>query len=286
MSLKGTGTATNHLRGSINSLKTLTLSAYAIAVKHGFKGTEKEWLQSLNLDQEAMDEAIGRYLEKNPVAMDATLTESGKAADAKATGDAIKLLQRTSEFTLNTHANDKENPHGVTKAQVGLNKVDNTSDMEKPVSNAQYVAIAKAKDEAIDVANNAQTSADNAQTAADNAQTTADEAKASAQTLFDNALESAKAYVDSKHKLVTATLTVADWSAEAPYTQTVSVEGIIADDAPHVSPVYSDTLETALAEKESWTMVSRGKPEENAITFTCFEDKPTVDIPIQIEVNR
>ena len=47
MSLKGTSSATNLLRGSINSLKTLTLSAYAIAVKNGFEGTEEEWLESL-----------------------------------------------------------------------------------------------------------------------------------------------------------------------------------------------------------------------------------------------
>lgn len=47
MSLKGTGSATNLLRGSINSLKTLTLSAYAIAVQNGFEGTEEEWLESL-----------------------------------------------------------------------------------------------------------------------------------------------------------------------------------------------------------------------------------------------
>ena len=47
MSLKGTSSATNLLRGSINSLKTLTLSAYAIAVQNGFEGTEKEWLESL-----------------------------------------------------------------------------------------------------------------------------------------------------------------------------------------------------------------------------------------------
>lgn len=32
---------------------------------------------------------------------------------------------------LNAHKSDKSNPHGVTKAQVGLGKVDNTSDSEK-----------------------------------------------------------------------------------------------------------------------------------------------------------
>lgn len=47
MNLKGTSSATNLLRGSINSLKTLTISAYAIAVQNGFEGTEEEWLKSL-----------------------------------------------------------------------------------------------------------------------------------------------------------------------------------------------------------------------------------------------
>ena len=47
MNLKGTSSATNLLRGSINSLKTITLSAYAIAVQNGFEGTEEEWLESL-----------------------------------------------------------------------------------------------------------------------------------------------------------------------------------------------------------------------------------------------
>lgn len=37
----------------------------------------------------------------------------------------------------NTHKNNKSNPHGVTKAQVGLGNVDNTSDTNKPVSTAQ-----------------------------------------------------------------------------------------------------------------------------------------------------
>ena len=35
------------LRGRINSIDTLILSAYAIAVKNGFEGTEEEWLASL-----------------------------------------------------------------------------------------------------------------------------------------------------------------------------------------------------------------------------------------------
>jgi hypothetical protein len=47
MSLTGSATA-KVLRGRINRLDTLCISAYEIAVKNGFKGTEEEWLASLN----------------------------------------------------------------------------------------------------------------------------------------------------------------------------------------------------------------------------------------------
>ena len=49
---------------------------------------------------------------------------------------------------LNTHKNDTDNPHSVTKAQVGLSNVDNTSDADKPVSTAQALEIAKKLDAA------------------------------------------------------------------------------------------------------------------------------------------
>lgn len=39
------------------------------------------------------------------------------------------------------HMSDTSNPHQVTKAQVGLSNVDNTSDLNKPISNATQVAI-------------------------------------------------------------------------------------------------------------------------------------------------
>lgn len=38
---------------------------------------------------------------------------------------------------LDTHINNSSNPHGVTASQIGLGNVDNTSDIEKPVSNPQ-----------------------------------------------------------------------------------------------------------------------------------------------------
>jgi hypothetical protein len=46
---------------------------------------------------------------------------------------------------VDSHIGNKSNPHGVTKAQLGLGDVNNTSDADKPVSTAQATAIADAK---------------------------------------------------------------------------------------------------------------------------------------------
>lgn len=55
----------------------------------------------------------------------------------KATTDK---LNKTSD-KLETHINNKSNPHEVNKAQVGLGNVDNTSDANKPISNATQTAL-------------------------------------------------------------------------------------------------------------------------------------------------
>lgn len=45
------------------------------------------------------------------------------------------------QSTINTHINDTNNPHNVTKAQVGLDQVNNTSDVNKPISTATQRAL-------------------------------------------------------------------------------------------------------------------------------------------------
>lgn len=60
------------------------------------------------------------------------------------TGECIDELQdKLSEENTarNTHESNKSNPHGVTKAQVGLGNVDNTSDVNKPISSATQAAL-------------------------------------------------------------------------------------------------------------------------------------------------
>ena len=159
----------------------------------------------------------------------------------------------------------------------------------------ELIANAKSSgDKAKTVADNAKTAADNAhkaaneaQAAADNAQTAADEAQAAAGNAMTAAVNESKAYTDSKHSTFSATLTVNDWEGNAaPYTQTIGIEGILATDKPHISPMYADALETKLAEREAWMMVCDAEAGDGEITFVCFEDKPSTAVPIQIEVNR
>ena len=57
------------------------------------------------------------------------------------TGSDVTAL----ETKVNNHIANKSNPHAVTKTQVGLGNVNNTSDAGKPVSTAQATAIADAK---------------------------------------------------------------------------------------------------------------------------------------------
>ena len=50
---------------------------------------------------------------------------------------------------IDTHINNVSNPHSVTKTQVGLGNVDNTSDANKPVSIATQAALDTNNDNAI-----------------------------------------------------------------------------------------------------------------------------------------
>ena len=51
------------------------------------------------------------------------------------------LNNKVNASQLSSHTNNKENPHEVTKEQVGLSNVDNTSDADKPLSTAATEAI-------------------------------------------------------------------------------------------------------------------------------------------------
>ena len=179
------------------------------------------------------------------------------------------------------------------------------------IKNKPDAAIKKAQttaDSAVTAAGEAKTAAGEAKTAAGNAQSTADQAKKTADNITATALRKSggtmegalkvleptenthaanKGYVDEKRKVFTTTLTVNDWEGDkAPFTQRIGIEGILSTDRPHYCAVYDADQETRLAQKESFAMVDDLDTEDDAVIFTCFDDKPEVNIPIQMEVNR
>lgn len=85
--------------------------------------------------------------------------------------------------------------------------------------------------------------------------------------------------------LTTKSITIPSsaWSGSAPYTNTVTKNGIKASDNWEIVG-FTPTGNTAsdIAIKEALGFIAYGTTEENKITFTCLEDKPTVNLPIVI----
>lgn len=79
-----------------------------------------------------------------------TLHPETEVARVNGLSDALAVKAAASDLTA--HTGNKNNPHGVTKSQVGLGNVDNTADSAKPVSTAQQSAIDTAKSTAISTA--------------------------------------------------------------------------------------------------------------------------------------
>jgi hypothetical protein len=88
-------------------------------------------------------------------------------------------------------------------------------------------------------------------------------------------------------KNFTATIPTTGWSSSAPYTNTITVSGMLASDSNFpVSPVYSTDKATRTAQAEAWGKVSMIAAGANLITVTCDEEIPATAIPIQITVVR
>ena len=81
----------------------------------------------------------------------------------------------------------------------------------------------------------------------------------------------------------TTTITTTWTGSTAPYTQTITVNGITSNDKPVISPIYSTTNATAILEKTAWNLIGKIETGTNSITVTCFEKKPVTAINVQIK---
>lgn len=184
----------------------------------------------------------GKIVQGGTMTLDATLTLQSAAAQAKATGDAINAVKETA----NAHVADMENPHGVTKAQLGLGEVDNTADLDKPVSNKQEAAIelavtaAKNEMEVLlvhvrDTAEGAQTAADEAKTAAENATKAAEDAVEQLGSTKPEAIGAEKERLQfTDTPLYIASFAEDTTYADFPFRAAIPLSGVTADMTPEV----------------------------------------------------
>lgn len=250
----------------------------------------------------------GKIKSLSPYAVDKTLSVNGASADAKMTGDELAKRVKTSDIAdnLTTDSADK-----VLSAKQGKALKNAVNTAQAAAESAHGVA-----SNAVDCANDALRKANNAETAATNAQAAAEEAmnaltggEGSVEERLKNAILNTggkmtgaleviaptqpshavnKEYVDNLRKIVTATLYASQWvESVAPFTQTINVEGVTADadSAPHICLVLSDDPETAYDQMDAFACVSKGVTGNGTIRFTCFEEKPEIDITLQIEVH-
>lgn len=125
-------------------------------------------INSTGIDRDDLDSRFNRRIVSLDI-QSATTTKAGvmSAADKTKLNDLKTQEGITADISavqsnLTTHITNKQNPHSVTKAQVGLGNVDNTSDADKPVSTAVQTELDKKTNSAITDIDFANSTVDNA----------------------------------------------------------------------------------------------------------------------------
>ncbi|NLI21748.1 MAG: hypothetical protein GX418_09400 [Clostridiales bacterium] len=81
-------------------------------------------------------------------------------------------------------------------------------------------------------------------------------------------------------------LPAAGWSDQAPYTQTASVDGVLATDVPLVDAALDADTATAQAQLLAYGCIGRVQAADGQITAVCLEDRPETDLPLRLRVIR
>jgi hypothetical protein len=114
-------------------------NASAISTESSARAAADTTLQN-NINAEASTRASAdTALQANIDTLDGELSTE---TTARLAGDATNAADIAAvQSNLSTHEADTNNPHSVTKTQVGLSNVDNTSDANKPISTATQTAL-------------------------------------------------------------------------------------------------------------------------------------------------
>lgn len=95
------------------------------------------------LTQSALDNKVDK-IEGKSLVLDSEIEKLSGLSTQSNIDSSISIAKQSgdnAQSSINLHINDITNPHSVTKAQVGLDNVDNTSDLSKPISTATQEAL-------------------------------------------------------------------------------------------------------------------------------------------------
>ncbi len=223
-------------------------SAYEVAVRNGFEGTEAEWLASLHASSGTV----------NGIGPDET-------GDIKLRAGDIPMSAEENADTVDEAINKVK---GKADAAVRYDAAQSLTDTQKAQARTN-IGATSASDVDTKVAGSVK---------ATEAQTFTNAQKVQARTNI-GAAETAS---------YTATLTVAGWTGSAaPYTQEATVAGIIASDTPFVDVDMSGltTTDDMTAAQDAFGLILKATAGAGKITFTA-SDKPDVALTVKIKVVR
>lgn len=80
-------------------------------------------------------------------------------------------------------------------------------------------------------------------------------------------------------------LAIDNWNGDtAPYTQTINMSGITADNSPIIDLIVSDDIAIGKEEITQWSYITKATTGENIITFSCYEKKPSISMNFKVKV--
>lgn len=124
-------TTANFALGAVTpNASTVAIAATKTTISTGASANNNITLPS------ATSSLAGVMTAADKVKLDITLPNQISAETSRATAREKELEKKADD-----HIANKSNPHGVTKAQVGLGNCDNTSDLNKPISTATQTAL-------------------------------------------------------------------------------------------------------------------------------------------------
>ena len=83
----------------------------------------------------------------------------------------------------------------------------------------------------------------------------------------------------------TGVLSIDAWMGDAaPYTQSVSIDGITEDMSPIIDLIISDDITIGIDEDKQWSYITKAATANGSIIFSCYKNKPTIVLNFTVKV--